>query len=258
MVHTKLSFLLLVSLSLTFVGCSTKQIDNSQNINIAKTESIELEDDLGDEFGDDFIDEQEEIFDPLYEYNSYMTEFNDKAFTNVLNPIATAYADTVPVDGRVAISNVFKNIKFPIRFVNNVLQLKIVYSLEELARFVINTTIGVLGTMDVAKEHFNLEAHPEDFGQTLGYYGVGSGFHVVIPLLGPSNVRDLLSTNADFYLNPVTVNADATSTVLYTGEKVNTLSLHLGEYESFKKDALDPYTFLRDAYEQRREQEIKD
>ena len=255
MIHKKISLLMLVSILLTFTACSTKQAQNSP---VTQASQIEESLDLDDEFGDDFIDSQEEVFDPLYSYNSYMTEFNDKAFTNVLNPIAETYANTIPRDGWVAISNIFKNIKFPIRFVNNILQLKIVYSLEELARFVINTTVGVLGTMDIAKEHFNLEAHPEDFGQTLGHYGVGSGFHIVIPLLGPSNLRDLASTNADFYLNPVTSNADETSFVLYTGEKVNTLSLHLGEYESFKKDALDPYTFLRDAYEQRRDQEIKD
>jgi len=100
---------------------------------------------------------------------------------------------------------------------------------------------------------------PEDFGQTLGSHGVGGGFPVVLPLLGPSNLRDALGSIPDILLNPIAyIDRSSLRTGLVAGAYLNRASLHIGEYESLKRDALDPYTFLRDAYQQNRDKLIKE
>ncbi|MDX9796334.1 MAG: VacJ family lipoprotein, partial [Arcobacteraceae bacterium] len=151
---------------------------------------------------DNEFEESDAVFDPLNGYNRMMTNFNDSFYINILQPVSKTYADIVHEDIRTGVSNVYDNLLFPIRFINNVLQLKFVNASEELGRFVINSTFGLLGIMDVAQK-FELKAHKEDFGQTLGFYGVGSGFHIVIPFLGPSNLRDVFGIGADSYANPL-------------------------------------------------------
>ena len=184
----------------------------------------------------------------------------------LINPMAEGYASIVPQPARIGVSNAVHNIQFPIRFTNNLLQLKFKNSADELKRFIVNSTIGIGGLMDPAKNHMNIPAHDEDFGQTLGYYGVGSGFHIVLPFLGPSNVRDIVGLTADAYLSPIVYmenlekykipNHIDQTIGIFTVDFINTTSLHLGEYESLKKDAIDLYPFLRDTYEQKRNSEI--
>lgn len=142
----------------------------------ATTETSMIQD---SSFDDEFNDAQA-VFDPLSGYNRSMTNFNDIFYTNVLQPVSKTYAKYVHENIREGVSNVYDNLLFPIRFINNVLQFKLLNASEELGRFVINSTFGILGVMDVA-EKFELKPHKEDFGQTLGFYGVGSGFHIVIP-----------------------------------------------------------------------------
>ncbi len=221
-----------------------------------------------DSFEDEFDSpEQKQIFDPLSGYNSLMTGFNDKFYTGLLIPTAKGYRNIVPEGGRKSVSNFFDNLLFPVRFVNNVLQLKLQNAGEEFARFGINSTIGLLGLFDVAKSEFNLKAHQEDFGQTLGHYGVGSGFHVVLPFLGPSNVRDAISLFVDSTVDPIyefdgrfynITKKEYESLALKSYDILNDRSLHIGEYASLKKDALVLYPFLRDLYEQRRVKLIKE
>lgn len=230
-------------------------------------------DDEFDEFGDEFGDDsQEEVFDPLSGYNRMMTGFNDWFYTWVLDPVARGWRWAVPEVARRGINNFFHNILFPIRFVNNALQLKFMNAGEEAARFGINTTIGILGIWDPAKEWFDLEPHEEDFGQTLGYYGVGGGFHIVLPFFGPSNLRDTFSMYPDDYLNPIyqidgddhdEINLEVSNYIfvhygIRAFDMMNWTSLHIGEYESIKKDAFDLYPFLRDVYEQNRIKEIEE
>jgi phospholipid-binding lipoprotein MlaA len=165
----------------------------------------------------------------------------------------------VPESARLAVGRFFRNLLMPVRFANNLLQLKLQRAGTELARFALNSTIGVLGFGDPAAKDFALQAYPEDFGQTLGHYGVGSGFHIVLPLLGPSNLRDTVGLLPDYYLDPVNyIEGFETRLAVHVYDQVNNTSLHLGEYESLKKDAVDLYTFLRDGYEQHRDQEIKE
>ncbi|TNF51662.1 MAG: VacJ family lipoprotein, partial [Deltaproteobacteria bacterium] len=153
----------------------------------------------------------------------------------------------------------FRNLLMPVRFTNNLLQLKPKQASIELARFVFNSTVGILGFFDPAAKHCDLHPYPEDFGQTLGYYGVGSGFHIVLPLLGPSNLRDTIGLVPDHFLNPISyVDDSEVRLALRVYKQVNQTSLHIGEYESLKKDAVDLYPFLRDSYEQRRNKQIEE
>jgi len=158
----------------------------------------------------------------------------------------------------VAINRFFNNLFFPVRFVNNVLQFKIKGAGTELARFCLNSTVGILGFRDPAKDWLGLKAYPEDFGQTLGHYGIGGGFHIVLPVLGPSNLRDAIALVPDYHLDPVSYTEDEYEVAIRSFNTINYSSLHIGEYESLKKDALDLYTFLRDAYEQKREKEVRE
>lgn len=216
-----------------------------------------------EEFEEEFKERPgSKVFDPLHGYNRFMTKVNDKFYFWMLKPTASGYRKVVPQGVRISINRFFNNLLFPVRFVNNVLQLKFKGAGVELARFGINTTLGVVGFGDPAKKRFDLNAYPEDFGQTLGYYGIGGGFHLVLPILGPSNLRDTVGLVADFYLDPIcyigTCYADewepAMGIQAYKG--VNYTSLHIGEYESLKKDAIDLYPFLREVYEQSRKKEI--
>lgn len=201
----------------------------------------------------------EPVSDPLYGYNRFMTRVNDKVYFWVLKPVAQGYRAVAPEPMRLAVGRFFRNLLMPVRFTNNLLQLKPGQAGTELARFALNTTVGVLGFGDPATSRFGLQAYPEDFGQTLGYYGVGSGFHIVLPLLGPSNLRDALGLIPDHFLNPVNCIDDSqTRLAIRIYDRVNFTSLHIGEYESLKRDAVELYPFLRDTYEQRRSRLIEE
>ncbi|MFW6283952.1 MAG: VacJ family lipoprotein [Desulfosalsimonas sp.] len=213
-----------------------------------------------DEF-DEFEDEKDSkpAADPLSGYNRWMTGVNDKLYFWALKPVATGYAKVTPAVVRRSVGRFFNNLGYPLRFVNNMLQLKVRRAGLETARFVVNTTVGVAGFADPARWWMDLEAYPEDFGQTLGFYGVGGGWHLVLPVLGPSNMRDAVSKFPDRLLNPVAyVDPSEVSAAISVYDRINYTSLHLGEYESLKKEAVDWYIFLRNAYEQNREKKIQE
>lgn len=211
-----------------------------------------------DEFEDEFSTKKE-IFDPLSGYNRVMTGFNDFVYENIFDPVVSGYRYVVPSQGRTAIANVFDNLMFPFRFINNILQFKFKEAGDETLRFIANTIIGFGGISDVATTFYKIPKHHEDFGQTLGYWGVGKGFHIVWPILGPSNLRDTFGLIGDHFSNPLTyVNPDEASTGLKVYEKANAMSINPTSYKEFKKDAVDLYPFLRDAYEQRRDYLIKE
>lgn len=273
-----LYFFLAITLFI-FQGCATNEAApdlNHQPVTTEVTTSDTQQESISDNeesvtqieaFEEEFsVQETNTASDPLSGYNRVMTSFNDVFITYLLNPVAEGYAFILPEPLRIGISNAFHNIQFPIRFANNLLQLKFANSADEIKRFVVNSTIGLGGFMDPAKKHMNIPPHDEDFGQTLGHYGVGSGFHIVLPFIGPSNVRDAVGFTVDAYASPLIYtdnlenykipdNRDHSIAIL-TGEVINKTSLHLGEYESLKKDAIDLYPFLRDTYEQKRNSDI--
>lgn len=223
------------------------------------------EDEEFDEFESEFEDAKQEVSDPFEGYNRAMTTFNDKLFMWVINPLADGYRFIVPEAPRRGVRNILHNLLYPLRFVNNLLQFKIVNAGEETLRFVTNSTIGIFGLWDPAKEWFDLTPHEEDFGQTLGFYGLGAGPHIVLPFFGPSNLRDTFSMYPDNFLDPTGQREPIGQTDSYLAEygilafkTINQVSLRPGEYESLKKDAVDFYPFLRDSYEQMRNKQIKE
>ncbi|MFH1854949.1 MAG: VacJ family lipoprotein [bacterium] len=258
--------LILLLILFALSGCAT----TSNKATSSDTSKLLVTEPNGDDFEDEFSDEEfdiKKVNDPLRGYNRFMTKFNDKFFIYLLDPVARAYKAVVHEEIRSSIGNFSHNLIFSIRVVNNLLQLKFKNALEETARFSINSTIGLLGLFDPAKKYFNLEPHEEDFGQTLGHYGLGSGFHIVLPFLGPSNLRDMLSLFPDSYISPFYYFSERcynllpnsyASSLSVMADQVNKESLQTGKYETIKKDAVDLYPYLRDIYEQYRDRLIKE
>jgi phospholipid-binding lipoprotein MlaA len=194
------------------------------------------------------------IADPLEPFNRAMFQVNDKLYFWVFKPVAKGYGKVVPELARVGVRNFFSNLAFPIRFVNCLLQAQFTGAATELGRFVVNTIWGIGGFRDLASnEDINLKKQEGDFGQTLGKYGVGQGFFITWPFLGPSSARDTVGMVGDGFLQPLnylTPSDAALGAKVY--EKVNSTSLSLGDYESLKDAAIDPYVAFRDAYVQYR------
>ncbi|MCK5695762.1 MAG: VacJ family lipoprotein [Desulfobacula sp.] len=220
-----------------------------------ENESVdELDDDF---FDDDFDDtkQTQQIADPLYYFNYAMYSFNDFLYFAALKPIATGYKAITLTQFRKGMNNFFHNLLFPLRFVNNVLQGEILDAGTEINFFLINSTFGILGFGQVAQNKFDLHTFNEDLGQTLGSYSIGNGFYLVLPILGPSTLRDAVGFAGDYFLKPVNyVEPWELSLGLYTYDSINATSFRLGDYEALKEAALDPY----DAYIQNRKEKIKE
>jgi len=221
-----------------------------------------------DEFGDEFSQEGDSDFDPMSGYNRMMTSFNHSLYTYVVFPLGRGYNYITPDQFRESVGNFFTNLKYPVRVANNLLQLKFSNSFEETGRFIINSTIGIVGLFDPAASWLGWEAHDEDFGQTLGYYGVGGGFHVVLPFFGPSNLRDAASLPVDWLIDPFFYQEGRSYNLLAKNvwqsfglmsfEYFNEYSGSIEAYEALTKDAIDVYPLLKSVYEQRRIQEIEE
>lgn len=206
-----------------------------------------------------------EVFDPLRGYNRFMFRFNDKFYFWFAKPAAKGYSKVVPEPARTAFGRAFQNVRFPARFLSCLLQLELKKAGTEMGRFLVNTTFGFYGFFDPAGQALGWHSSQEDFGQALGRYGVGEGFPLVLPFLGPSNLRDGIALIPYYAIHPVGyftyVDPELSWQAAWGitgGEYLNHASLHLGEYESLKKDALDPYTFMRDAYKQNRDEKIRE
>lgn len=206
----------------------------------------------------EYMDEEEDrIADPLEPLNRIFFYFNDKLYFMVIKPVALGYSFIFPENARIAVRNVFDNITAPIRIVNNLLQLKVESAGSELLRFGFNSTFGVLGLYDYAGKKIGIRMQDEDFGQTLGVWGLGPIFYINWPVLGPSSVRDTVGLAGDYFLDPVSyVSPVLDSFAIRAGDKTNRASLSIGQYEEIKKDALDPYTAFRDIYFQYRKSKI--
>ncbi len=202
----------------------------------------------------------ESIADPMEPVNRAFFHFNDKLYFWVFKPVATGYKTVIPEDGRIGVHNFFSNFTTPVRLVNCLLQARFQGAGNETLRFLINTTYGIVGVLDMAKKEFNIEKQEADFGQTLGVWGMGPVFYIYWPILGPSTLRETVGNVGDTFLDVRTylprefliVNVSA-----WVLDKVNETSLTLGEYESLKKAALDPYIAVREAYYQYRQHKVK-
>lgn len=222
-----------------------------------------LAQDADDDFAE-FADPEETaeteplVKDPLEGLNRAMFRVNDGFYTHVMKPTAEGYGKVVPTRLRNGLRNVFHNIHMPVRFTNAVVQGDFQKGGTELARFAVNLTYGGLCLDDAASEMFDEpEPSPEDTGQTLARYRVGPGFYLVLPVLGPSTLRDGVGLVGDVLLDPFTYFANWPTTAgMRVAEELNNTSLNPDAYDDLKKDALDPYTFFRDAYMQNREKKI--
>jgi phospholipid-binding lipoprotein MlaA len=196
--------------------------------------------------------------DPWEGYNRSMTKFNDAVDGAVLKPVATAYKDVVPQPIRTGVGNFFSNLGDIWSFVNNVLQGKPEGALSSFWRVAINTTIGLGGFLDPATE-MRLQRHRQNFGQTLGYWGVPPGPYLVLPLLGSSSLRDTVALPVDFLGSPIAhVHDVPVRNSLRATELVDGRSQLLDAGELLDAAALDPYVFRRDAWLQKRRNDIYD
>lgn len=197
--------------------------------------------------------------DPLEPLNRAVESFNndllDPAF---LKPAATLYNHLLPAPFIESINNFFSNINELTVIINDVLQGKFQQGLQDSVRFVYNTTFGLGGLFDIAS-NWGITKHNEDFGQTLGYWGVGAGPYLVLPILGPRTTRDAIGSLVEYPLDlTYQIEANSTKNGLIALRTVNTRAELLGAGRVLEAAALDRYLFLRDAYLQHRENLVHD
>lgn len=200
--------------------------------------------------------------DPLEGMNRGIYKFNDVADKAIIKPVAKAYKFIAPNPVRIGFNNFFSNLGSITTVVNDLLQFKFAYAFTDAGRFVINSTFGLVGLIDVAGMD-KIEKRSEDFGQTLGYWGVGNGAYLVLPLLGPSSLRDATGLAFDTITSdPITYTRNIgqirLSNQLRIAQFVDKRTQLLTATDLVDEASLDPYAFTRDAYLQRRASMVQD
>ena len=186
--------------------------------------------------------------DPFEKVNRKVYAFNDTVDKAVLKPVARGYVYVMPRAGRIMANNFFSNLGDVVVTANDLLQLKLKQAISDGGRFLINSTIGILGLADPATS-FGLPKHNEDFGQTLGYWGVQPGPYLVLPFLGPSDVRDASGLYMDSLVSPsLNINPARTRNEIFMFNFVRVRANLLADESLINEAALDPYSFMRDAY----------
>ncbi len=202
-----------------------------------------------------------EANDPAEPLNRTLYSVHDAIDRNVLRPVAVGYREVVPGQVRLGIRNVLGNLRSPVILLNDMLQGEPRRAGDTLGRFVINSTAGVAGIFDEAQDHFGVRGHSEDFGQTLATWGVGEGPYIFVPVLGPSNPRDLTGFGVDIAANPFTwigqgAVVDALAYSRAGATVVDTRESLIEALDDVNRTSLDPYATIRSAYRQRRNAEI--
>lgn len=196
--------------------------------------------------------------DPLQGFNRGVYKFNDVLDRAALKPAAKGYRAITPRWFRAGVGHFFANLVYPTTIINQVLQGKPGLGLRDTGRFLVNTTIGIGGLLDVATP-LGLESHDEDFGQTLAVWGVGSGPFITLPLFGPSSLRDAPSRIVDYFTDPLTyVDLDLGAELGIRALDLVNARTELLSVDSTLQSSFDPYGFVRDAWAQNREFEIFD
>jgi phospholipid-binding lipoprotein MlaA len=198
--------------------------------------------------------------DPFERMNRAVFSFNETADAYVIKPVAEAYKFVLPEIVRTGVTNFFSNINDVLIAANNLLQGKPVEAASDIGRFLVNSTVGILGFFDVATD-IGLDKNREDFGQTLAVWGVGDGPYIVLPLFGPSNVRDtvglVVDIETDFMINTNKLNSD--EKIAVNGLRIINRRADLLDAGQLLEDAaFDKYSFLRDGYLQRRRNQVYD
>ena len=203
----------------------------------------------------DGTDVDTEPQDPFESYNRAMHEFNQRFDRTIAKPVAQTYQDVMPTWADKGVTNFFSNIGDVIVLANDLLQFKLEQAASDMARIAFNTTAGLFGFIDVAS-HMDLPKHKEDFGQTLGYWGVPAGPYFVLPFLGPSTLRDTAGLGVDYvYFDPIVNYVEHLNdrSALFLTNFVDTRADYLGASRLLESAALDPYIYTREAYLQRRQ-----
>ncbi|ODT46843.1 MAG: hypothetical protein ABS70_00180 [Nitrospira sp. SCN 59-13] len=285
---------LVVAISLGITGCSTTPAalhpsDQANRSSVSESRTAPIEEagsSVGaasdrDELFDPFARSDGPItgeYDPWESFNSMMFEFNRKADRFVLKPVAQGYNLLVPDRVQIGFSNFFYNLRFVPRLVNNIFQGKVTGAGVETGRFLVNSTLGLGGFLDIATR-MNLRTPEEDTGQTLGYYGVPPGPYLVLPLLPPLTLRDGVGYLADIFLDPINwlvlplieiqgvpsaiahKNRTTTSVIQLgrrVGEITNDRALNLETFQGVEEATLDLYAAVRNAYLQKRATAIRE
>ncbi|MGB0060871.1 MlaA family lipoprotein [Candidatus Binatus sp.] len=201
--------------------------------------------------------------DPFSGFNEPMFTFNLKLDDWVLRPVASGYSFITPQPVREGVGRFFDNARVIPRFANNLFQLKLAEAGTEVARFGINSTIGLAGFFDPADELFGLEEHPNDFGLTIRYYNIPTGPYLMLPFFGPSTIGDTVGMVADGAMNPMsyllpTWIVVTVATGQRAAEAVNYRSLHMNQFEEADRYAVDLYGAVQDAYLQTRDHKVKE
>lgn len=200
----------------------------------------------------------EEVADPLEPVNRVVDKVNDKIDRALLKPTAQFYEKVVPDQARTSVTNFYSNLGEPLVITNQFLQGKPKEGAVDFARLLVNSTIGLLGLFDPASK-MGLTKHDEDFGQTFGKWGIGEGWYVVLPLLGPSTIRDSVGLVGDYQLDPVSQHDEVRERNALSGLRLVDTRANLLSATSLRDTAaLDPYLFTREAYRQLRWSRIHD
>lgn len=196
--------------------------------------------------------------DPFEGFNRSIYTFNETVDGVLLKPVAIGYNAAMPDFANKGVTNFFSNIDDVVVMLNDIFQFKFAEAGRDAGRIGINSTLGVLGFIDVASM-WDIPKRDEDFGQTLGYWGLNTGPYLVLPLLGPSDIRDASGRVVDSFIDPVTYirHIDSRNGLIIL-EAVDTRADLLSASKVFEEAALDPYLFMRDAYLQRRESQVYD
>lgn len=207
----------------------------------------------------EFEDQADTIPDPLEPLNRFFFSFNDKLYFWAYKPVASGYKFVVPEDLRLGVKNFFSNLASPVRLFNCLLQGNFKGAGNETIRVLLNSTLGLAGFLDPAKTELKIEKSDEDFGQTLGVWGIGPVFYIEWPILGALSLRDTFGYVGDLLLDPKTyiIRTAPVGIAVRTYDQINEASFRIGEYEDFKRTALDPYIAKREAYHQNRQHRIK-
>jgi phospholipid-binding lipoprotein MlaA len=198
--------------------------------------------------------------DPYESFNRQVFDLNEKLDRNVALPAAKVYVDVVPQPLRDGVHNGLTNLSTPVTLANDILQANGLHAVQTLGRFVVNSTVGLVGLVDVATP-MGIPAHEEDFGETLAMYGVGEGPYLVLPLLGPSNPRDAVGHVVDIAFDPLTYIGMREKGLWTAGRNVLSLvderAQNIDTLEEIQKSSVDLYATLRSLYRQHRSAEIR-
>ncbi len=213
--------------------------------------SLQSEENL-DDFEEEYTHNTQTIKDPLIGYNRWMHRVNFGIYDYLLNPVINTYNYATPLGLRIGIYNFFDNLSSPLRFLASLFAGEPKKAMDELGRFTLNSTVGMFGIFDIALEN-GLYSHHNDFGITFGKWGFSEGFHLVLPLLGPNNLRDILAIPFDTLASPLTYLGDNKISYGMSAVKMlNYTARHKATLDALRQDSLDSYLLFRDAYEQRR------